>query len=79
MQANAKKYFGPSATKEKVAESFRPTVKVHEDGNYAPLVKTKLSKSRVKVWTPTREAGSVDDIRAHSQMCVVVLVRSLYF
>ena len=79
VQAHAKKYFGSSATKEKVAEWFRPTVKVHEDGKYAPLVKTKLSKSRVKVWTPAREAGSVDDIQAHSQMCVVVLVRSLYF
>ena len=79
MQANAKKYFGSSATKEKVAEFFRPTVKVHEEGKYAPLVKTKLSKSRVKVWTPTREAGSVEDIQAHCQMCVVLLVRSLYF
>ena len=79
VQAHARKYFGSSATKEKVAEWFRPTVKVHEDGKYAPLVKTKLSKSRVKVWTPAREAGSVDDIQAHSQMCVVVLVRSLYF
>ena len=79
MQANAKKYFGSSATKEKVAEFFRPTVKVHEEGKYAPLVKTKLSKSRVKVWTPAREAGSVEDIQAHCQMCVVLLVRSLYF
>ena len=79
VQTHARKYFGGSATKEKVAEWFRPTVKVHEDGKYAPLVKTKLSKSRVKVWTPAREAGSVDDIQAHSQMCVVVLLRSLYF
>ena len=63
MQANAKKYFGSSATKEKAAEWFRPTVKEHEEGKYAPLVKTKLSKSRVKVWTPAREAGSVRGIR----------------
>ena len=79
VQTRAKKYFGGSATKEKVAEWFRPTVKVHEEGKYAPLVKTKLSKSRAKVWTPAREAGSVEDIQAHSQMAVVLLVRSLYF
>ena len=65
-------------TKEAEEEIAR-LKKEHEEGKYAPLVKTKLSKSRVKVWTPTREAGSVEDIKAHSQMCVVLLVRSLYF
>ena len=79
VQANAGKYFGPSATKEKFSEWFRPTAKEHEEGKYAPLLKTMLSKSRVEVWTPAREAGSMDDIRAHRQTCVGLLVRSLYF
>ena len=77
MESNAKKYFGKDITKEKVREYFRPTIKFDESGKgYAPLIKTKLSKSRVKVWTPTKEAGSVEDIRSHSQMCVPLLERS---
>ena len=79
MESNMKKYFGNGISKDKVREYFRLTVKIDESGKYAPLIKTKLSKSRVKVWTPTKEVGSVDDIRPHSQMCVALLVRSLYF
>ena len=60
-------------------EYVRPTLKIDETGKIAPPIRTKLSKSRVKVWTPAREAGYVDDIQAHSQMCVALLVRSLYF
>ena len=79
VEANAKKYFGNNISKEKVREYFRPTLKIDETGKFAPLIRTKLSKSRVKVWTPARDAGNVDDIQTHSQMCVALLVRSLYF
>ena len=79
MESNAKKYFGNGITKDKVRECFRPTLKIDESGKYAPLIKTKLSKSRVRVWTPAKEVGCVDDIQPHSQMCVALLVRSLYF
>ena len=79
VEQHAKKYFGANATKEKVREWFRPTVKIHEEGKYDPLVKCKLSKSRVKVWTPTNEPGSVEDLVAHSQLRVALLVRSCYF
>ena len=66
-------------TKDKVREFWRPTVKVHEEGRYDPLIKCKLSKSRVNVWTPSREPASVENIKPHSWMCVVLLVRSCYF
>ena len=78
VEANVKKNFG-NISKEKVREYFRPTLKIDETGKFAPLIGTKLSKSRVKVWTSARDAGNVDDIQAHSQMCVALLVRSLYF
>ena len=60
-------------------EYFRPTIKFDESGKgYASLIKTKLSKSRVKVWTPAKEAGNLEDIQSHSQMSVALLVRALY-
>ena len=52
VEDNAKKFFGEKITKDKIHEYFRPTVKCHEEGKYDPLIKCKLSKSRVKVWTP---------------------------
>ena len=79
VEDNAKKFFGEKITKDKIHDFFRPTVKCHEEGKYDPLIKCKLSKSRVKVWTPSREPASVEDIKPHSQMCVVLLVRSCYF
>ena len=78
VEANVHKYFG-SISKEKVREYFRPTLKKYVTGKFAPLIRTKLIRSRVKVWTSARDAGNVDDIQAHSQMCVALLVRSLYF
>ena len=79
LEQNCKKYFGASMKQEKVREYFRPTIKRHEENKYPPLCKTKLSKSRVKVWGPDKEAASVEDITPHSEMCVVLTVRSLYF
>ena len=79
VEANAKRYFGSSITKDKVREYFRPTLKVHEENKYPPLIKTKLSKSRVKVWDAEKQPLSVDAIQAHSQVSVVVLIRALYF
>ena len=77
-RGECEKYFGNGVTKEKVREYFRPTIKFDESGKgYAPLIKTKLSKSRVKVWTPAEEAGNVEDIQSHSQMSVALLVRAL--
>ena len=79
MEADARKYFGSSITKDKVREYFRPTLKVHEESKYPPLIKTKLSKSRVKVWGAEKQPLSVDAIEAHSQVSVVVMIRALYF
>ena len=79
IEANCKRYFGNNMKAEKVREYFRPTLKIDESGKYDPLVKCKLSKSKVKVWGPNKEVASADDIRPHSEVSVVLTVRSVYF
>ena len=79
MQQHYKKYFGPQVKWEKVLEWWRPTLKVHEEGKYPSLVRTKLSKSRVKCWQPTLEPADIENLAARASVCVVLTVRSLYF
>ena len=51
MEKNYKHYFGAAMTWEKVKEYFRPTIRYADEGKtYPPLLKTKLSKDKVKVW-----------------------------
>jgi hypothetical protein len=79
VEANHKKYFGPSSKVEKVREYFRTTIRAHPEGKFEPLCRTKLSKSRVKVWNPDKSPGDASSIGAHSQVALVCQVRSLYF
>ena len=79
VEANHKKYFGPSSKAENVREYFRPTIRVHHEDKFEPLCRTKLSRSRVKIWNPDKSPGSADSILPHSQVALVCQVRSLYF
>jgi hypothetical protein len=79
VEANHKKYFGPSSKVEKVREYFRTTIRAHPEGKFEPLCRTKLSKSRVKVWNPDKSPGDASSIGAHSQVALNCQVRSLYF
>ena len=79
MQAHFKKYFGTQVSWDKVLEWFRPTLKVHDEGKYPSLVRTKLSKSRVKCWLPGHEPGDIENLPAPASVCAVFSVRSLYF
>ena len=79
VEANHKRYFGPSSKVEKVREYFRTTIRAHPEGKFEPLCRTKLSKSRVKVWNPDKSPGDANSIGAHSQVALVCQVRSLYF
>ena len=79
VEANHKKYFGPSSKVEKVREYFRTTIRSHPEGKFEPLCRTKLSKSRVKVWNPDKSPGDANSIGAHAQVALVCQVRSLYF
>ena len=77
VEANHKKYFGPSSKVDKVREYFRSTIKAHPEGKFEPLCRTKLSKSRVRVWNPDKSPGAAESIPAHSQVALVCQVRSL--
>ena len=79
VEANHKRYFGPSSKVEKVREYFRTTIRAHPEGKFEPLCRTKLSKSRVKVWNPDKSPGDANSIVAHSQVALVCQVRSHYF
>ena len=79
VEENHKKYFGPSSKVEKVREYVRSTIRVHPEEKFEPLCRTKLSRSRVKVWNPDKSPGSPDSIQPHSQVALVCQVRSLYF
>ena len=79
VEANASKYFPASLTKDRIREYFRPTLKIHEENKYPALIKTKLSKSRVKVWDTAKKLISADAIQPHCQVSVVLAVRALYF
>ena len=69
----------PNLKVEKVREYFRPTVKRDEAEKYPPLIKTKLSQDKVKVWTQDKTATTAEAIQKHSEMQVVVMLRSVYF
>ena len=71
VEANHKAYFGPSSKAEKVREYFRSTIRVHPEEKFEPLCRTKLSRSRVKVWNPDKSPGSADSIQPHSQVALV--------
>ena len=79
VEANASKYFPANLTKDRIREYFRPTLKIHEENKYPALIKTKLSKSRVKVWDTAKKTISADAIEPHSNVSVVLTVRALYF
>ena len=79
VESNYKKFFGNSMKADKVREYFRPTLKIDETGKYEPLVKTKLSRSRVKVWGEHKEPLSISVIEPHCDMRVSLLLRSVWF
>ena len=79
MREHFTKYFGPQAKWDKVLEWFRPTLKVHEEGENPSLMRNKLSKSRAKCWQPDHEAADIENLAARASVCVVLTVRSLYF
>ena len=66
-----------NATKGQVDDWWRPTVKRSE--KYPPIIRTKCTKSKVKVWGPDKTMMSIDDVVPKSDVAVVVQARNVYF
>ena len=75
LKANLSNY--TNATKAQVDDWWRPTVKHSE--KYPPIIRTKCTKSKVRVRGPDKAQLSVEDVHPRSEMAVVVTARNVYF
>ena len=75
LKANLSKY--TTAKEAQVDEYWRELVKTSD--KYPPIIRTKCTKSKVRVWGPNKEVLSVNDVQPRSEMAVVVHVRNVYF
>ena len=75
MKASPSKY---TTAKEAQVDEYWRTLVTRSD-KYPPIIRTKCTKSKVRVWGPNKEQLSVDNERPRSEMAVVVQARNVYF
>ena len=78
LEKNASKYL-PRRDAKRVRDMWRPTKKEHAEGKFPAVIQTKASKFLIYVWGEDMTPMTYDAISTHSELCLLVRVKNLYF